>query len=107
MGRHDGTASLARFGLDFGSLRPFPLLSFPLGVWLCKQVQFVPRLLLILPLYILQLVPAMFDIHHVIRQPVLLATFALAVPAWIIAFIAQAISEARYNYGEAFPKARS
>jgi hypothetical protein len=41
----------------------------------------------------------MFDINNIIRQPVLLATFAIAVPAWLIAFIAQAISEARYGYG--------
>lgn len=45
----------------------------------------------------------MFDVNHVIRQPVLLATFAIAIPAWIIAFIAQAISEARFNYGMSQP----
>jgi hypothetical protein len=45
----------------------------------------------------------MFDSNHIIRQPVLLATFAIAIPAWIIAFIAQAIAEARYGYSESCP----
>lgn len=41
----------------------------------------------------------MVDVSHVLRHPVLLATFAIAVPAWFIAFIAQCVAEARYNYG--------
>ena len=38
-----------------------------------------------------------FSVSHVIRHPFFLVTFAIAIPAWIIAFAGQAAAEAQYN----------
>lgn len=37
------------------------------------------------------------DFGGIARQPVLLGTFALAIPAWIIAFAGQCAAEAHYK----------
>lgn len=37
------------------------------------------------------------DFGGIARQPVLLATFALAIPAWVIAFAGQCAAEAHFK----------
>lgn len=37
------------------------------------------------------------DVGHIIRHPVFLATFIVAIPAWIIAFAGQCAAEAQYT----------
>jgi K+ transporter len=38
-----------------------------------------------------------FDVGHVIRHPVFLVTFIIAIPAWIVAFAGQCAAEAQYT----------
>lgn len=38
-----------------------------------------------------------FDAGYVIRHPVFLVTFIIAIPAWIVAFAAQCAAEAQYT----------
>jgi SHO1 osmosensor len=38
-----------------------------------------------------------FDVGYVIRHPVFLATFIVAIPAWIVAFAGQCATEAKYS----------
>jgi SHO1 osmosensor len=38
-----------------------------------------------------------FDAGYVIRHPLFLATFIIAVPAWIVAFAGQCATEAQYD----------
>jgi hypothetical protein len=38
-----------------------------------------------------------FDVGYVIRHPVFLATFIIAIPAWIVAFAGQCATEAQYD----------
>lgn len=44
------------------------------------------------------------DIGFIVRHPLFLITFILAIPAWIIAFAAQCAAEAKY--GESIPLTR-
>jgi hypothetical protein len=37
------------------------------------------------------------DIGFIVRHPLFLITFILAIPAWIIAFAAQCAAEAKYG----------
>ncbi|EIW69197.1 hypothetical protein TREMEDRAFT_69025 [Tremella mesenterica DSM 1558] len=39
----------------------------------------------------------MFDITHLIRHPLFLATYIVAIPAWIVAFAGQCATEAKYS----------
>jgi len=38
-----------------------------------------------------------FDAGYIIRHPLFLATFIIAVPAWIVAFAGQCATEAQYD----------
>jgi hypothetical protein len=38
-----------------------------------------------------------FDVSYVIRHPVFLVTFIIAIPAWIVAFAGQCAAEAQYT----------
>ena len=40
-----------------------------------------------------------FSVHHVVSSPLLLITFGLAFPAWIIAFASQIAAEAQFHIG--------
>ncbi|KAL0242203.1 high osmolarity signaling protein SHO1 [Cryptococcus tetragattii IND107] len=38
-----------------------------------------------------------FDVGYVMRHPVFLVTFIIAIPSWIIAFAGQCAAEAKYS----------